>query len=132
MNTRVSIQIPGFKHGENPIPAASRLGHLLVSGAIFGLDLASGKMPDGLVSQCANAFAIMGKLLAAGGADFTQVIKVTFYLRSGENRAVINTEWVKCFPDPASRPARHVVINDALPAGQVVQLDFLAVVDELK
>jgi hypothetical protein len=35
----------------------------------------------------------------------------------------VNAEWLKAFPDPASRPARHTLQNDGLPANMLVQCD---------
>jgi 2-iminobutanoate/2-iminopropanoate deaminase len=40
---------------------------------------------------------------------------------------VIHTGWLTAFPDPASRPARHTLQNDHLPANMLVQCDALAV-----
>jgi len=44
---RKSVNIPGFRH-INPIPNASRIGNLLVSGVIVGIDPTTGKVPADL------------------------------------------------------------------------------------
>ena len=44
-----------------------------------------------------------------------------------EARAAVNWEWLKAFPDESSRPARHTVQNDHLPAKMLVQCDAIAV-----
>lgn len=125
---RRSITLTGFSHGDNPIPAASRVGPLLISGAIFGLDLATGRVPPDLEAQCANVFTLMRSILAAGAATIEDVVKVTAYLRPGVQRSVINAEWLRVFPNPESRPTRHTIINPNLPDGQLVQCDFMAFV----
>jgi 2-iminobutanoate/2-iminopropanoate deaminase len=40
--------------------------------------------------------------------------------------AAVNAEWLKAFPDPGSRPARHTQQNDHLPANMLVQCDVTA------
>ena len=62
---RRSIHIGGFKHA-NPIPNASRIGNLVMSGVILGRD-AEGKMPDSMEAQCANMFAHMKAIVEAAG-----------------------------------------------------------------
>jgi 2-iminobutanoate/2-iminopropanoate deaminase len=124
--TRKSITGPGFSHGDNPIPAASRVGPLLISGAIFGVDASTGRVPPDIESQCANVFSLMLSILAAGGATIEDVAKVTVYLRPGIQRSILNAEWLRVFPNSESRPARHTVVNPNLPDGQLIQCDFIA------
>jgi hypothetical protein len=44
-------------------------------------------------------------------------------------RQPINDEWVKMFPDPASRPARQVM-EVPMEAGVLIQCDFMAIVEQ--
>ena len=125
---RRSIQIEGFGHGTQPTPAASRVGPMLASGAIFGVEPATGKLAEGLERQCELMFDAAGRLLAAGGADWGGVLKMTFHVAPDVPRDLINQHWVRLFPDAASRPARHVVTSDRLPPRMLLQCDFLAVV----
>lgn len=125
---RKSIQVDGFGHGAQPTPAASRVGPLLASGAIFGMDPATRKVAEGLERQCELMFETAGRILAAGGAGWDDVLKMTFSVAPEVPRELLNQHWVRLFPDAASRPARHVVVNDRLPAGMHLQCDLLAVV----
>lgn len=125
---RKSINIAGFKHGNNPVPAASLLGNLLVSGAIFGTDLSTGKVAETPEQQCANMFIVLRELLAAAGGGLDDVVRMTFYLRPEVSREIVNAQWVLAFPDADSRPARHVKIDERLPAGQHLQCDVMAVI----
>ena len=52
--------------------------------------------------------------------------KLTVFLSDDANRAHVNTEWLKMFPDADDRPARHTVRTD-LRRGMLVQLEFIAV-----
>ena len=124
---RKSIDIDGFSHGKNPTPAASVLRGLLMTGAIFGTDPSTGRLAEGLEAQCEHTFANAGRILAAAGASFPDVLKMTFFIAPNVSRELINAHWVKAFPDAASRPARHVMVNDRLPTGMLVQCDVFAV-----
>lgn len=65
---RKTINVAGFSHGDQPVPAASRIGNLLVTGGIFGLDPERGTIPDAaerlaLAPQCGFASSIRGNPL---------------------------------------------------------------------
>ena len=68
MTRRRSIHIGEFKHA-NPIPNASRIGHLLMSGVILGRDPKTAEMPPSIEDQCANMFAHMKAIVEAGGGS---------------------------------------------------------------
>lgn len=123
---RKSIQVPGFSHGKNPTPAASIIGPMLMTGAIFGTDRSTGRVAESYEEQCALTFDNMRCILEAAGACFDDVLKVTVYLRPEAPREIINLHWVKAFPDEGSRPARHVVVSDRLPKGMYLQCDLVA------
>ncbi|HLZ03940.1 MAG TPA: RidA family protein [Bradyrhizobium sp.] len=123
---RKSIHIGGFKHA-NPIPNASRIGNLVMSGVILGRDEA-GNMPVSLEAQCANMFAHMKATVEAAGGTTDDIIKMTVWLKDRSQRAPLNVEWVKMFPDEHSRPARHSLQSD-MEGGALVQCDFTAVID---
>ena len=53
---RRSIEVPGLQHGA-PIPQASVVGNLLVSGGISPVDPETGVTPDGADEQVAMVFA---------------------------------------------------------------------------
>jgi 2-iminobutanoate/2-iminopropanoate deaminase len=128
MTERRSIEVSGFSHGPQPIPAASRAGNLVATGGIGGMDPASGAFPDSPERQVQLMFAQLERILAAAGASLNDVIKMTFWVRTAEVRPLINKAWIAAFPDPQSRPARHTLQNDHLPLNLVVQCDALAVI----
>jgi len=124
---RTSIETESFRHA-NPIPAASRIGPLLVSSIIGPRDPGGDRMPDDVEGQLSNLFHHVGAMLEAAGADWRHVAKMTFYVADIAVRDAINQPWTEHFPDPASRPARHTQV---LPtAGRFISCDFLAYVDD--
>ena len=125
MAERKSIHIDGFKHA-NPIPAATRLGPLLVSSVIVGRDPKTATMPDGIEEQCVNIFAHVRAMLEAAGATPADVVKMDFWVPDpASGRAIVNREWVKMFPDFNSCPSRH---THTAGGGQTIQATFMAYV----
>ena len=122
---RRSIYIDEFAH-QSPIPNASRIGNLIVSGLIRGVDPATGKFPPTMERQCAFMFQHLRRTVEAGSATVEDIIKVTFWMLQLQ-RKPINDEWVRMFPDPASRPARQIMEVPMEP-GVLVQCDFIAVI----
>jgi enamine deaminase RidA (YjgF/YER057c/UK114 family) len=126
MARRQSINSPAPRH-ENPIPNASRIGNIVMSSVIGGSNPGTRILPPTLDEQLANVFAaIKGDVEAAGGT-VDDILKITFYVKDPiKDRPVINTHWVKLFPDPEARPARH---SQTLPPDSraLVQADFFAV-----
>jgi 2-iminobutanoate/2-iminopropanoate deaminase len=126
MAKRQSINSPAPRH-ENPIPNASRIGNIVMSSVIGGSSPGTRTLPPTLDEQLANVFAaIKGDVEAAGGT-VDNILKITFYVKDPvKDRPVINNHWVKMFPDPEARPARH---SQTLPPDSraLVQADFFAV-----
>ncbi len=122
--TRRSIELESFAH-RTPIPCASRVGPLLASSVIPPFEPFSRDLPDTLEAQVANLFVRAGEILAAGGATWTDVVKMTFFVRDLAHRNAIDGPWEQHFPDPASRPARHTQIGE-LGGPQMVTCDLLA------
>jgi 2-iminobutanoate/2-iminopropanoate deaminase len=123
---RTSVYVEGFGH-KNPIPAACRIGNLLESGSIQGTDPATGKYGATLAEQSVLMFAHVKRIVEAGGGSLEDVVKVTVWLRDRANRAPINEEWLRLFPDPHSRPARHAIQAD-LDGEKLVECSFTAVI----
>lgn len=128
MTQRRSIEVAGLEHPGLPIPAASRVGPLLATGGIRGVDRETGTMPADMAGQTELMFANLRAIVEAGGGSIDRIVKVTVWIAVPEARAAVNDVWVKLFPDPAARPARHTLTYD-LPGGMLVQCDALAFID---
>ena len=72
---------------------------------------------------CANALVFA----EASGGTTDDIIKMTVWLQDRTQRAPVNVEWLKMFPDEHSRPARHALQMD-MENGALVQCDFTAVI----
>jgi 2-iminobutanoate/2-iminopropanoate deaminase len=122
-----SIELDGLHHGGMPIPVAARVGPLVVSGGISGMDRSTGTVPDGLEAQVANLFDNIGAVIAAAGGTPADIAKVTIFAPDRSARDLINEHWVATFPDEEHRPARHTLVQQ-LPGSMLVQAEIVAFV----
>src|SRR5215469_6486577 len=104
MSKRRSIEVSGLEH-VHPIPNASRIGPLLMTGGIYGKDPATGKLAPDAPGQCKLMFENI-------------------------RRVHLNPEWLAMFPDPHSRPTRHTFLDTDQPYGALVSCEVIAVVGE--
>lgn len=82
---------------------------------------------DDIVAQARQVFANMGAVLAAGGATFADVVKVTVFLTDVDDRARINAVRQEVFGE--ARPASTLVQISALAiAGAKIEVEAIAVV----
>jgi 2-iminobutanoate/2-iminopropanoate deaminase len=115
--------------GQEPIVAARR-GNTVFTSGIPGIDLRTGKLPEGPERQFAQAFENLTCLLQASGVGPDVVGLLTVWIADRGHRAHINQNWLALFPGP-NRPARKT--NQApLPAGIEVQLMAAAVTGETR
>jgi enamine deaminase RidA (YjgF/YER057c/UK114 family) len=127
MAKRQSINGSRARH-ENPIPNASRIGNIVMSSVIGGANPGTRELPSTLEAQVANVFGYIRHDIEAAGGSVDDIIKITFYVKDpATQRAALNAEWLKMFPDADARPARH---TQPLPADSraMVQADFVAVI----
>jgi 2-iminobutanoate/2-iminopropanoate deaminase len=129
MANRFSIEVSGVKH-QNPIPAASRKGPFVVSGAISGADPESGKVTEDLDAQCRQMFENVRRLIAAAGGTPDDIVKMTVWITDRALRPTLNKYWVEMFPDPHSRPARHTVASGDFTPPMQIQCDLMAVIGD--
>jgi 2-iminobutanoate/2-iminopropanoate deaminase len=121
-----SINVPGLAHNA-PIPVGARVANVLCSSAIAGKHPATGRLASDPIDQARLAFDNLKLFLEAGGATLADVVKLTVYVKDDSVREHVNAHWLACWPDPAQRPARHIVVHD-LQHGMALQLETLAVV----
>ncbi len=123
---RQSIEVTSFKH-VNPIPAASRIGPLLVSSVIAARDPGEQTVPETAEAQYANLFHHIGQILQEAGAEWRHIARISFYVPDISFRDSCNPIWVEHFPDPTARPARHTqFIADA----KLATCEFIAYIDD--
>lgn len=124
--SRQSINIPGLSHLTG-IPVASRIGPLLVSSIITPFRPGTRTASGDPLEQFAQIFEHMKSMLDAAGATWDDVAKINFWVSDLAHRQLVEPLWIKLFPDPNSRPARHTQLaTDA----QFITGDFLAYITQ--
>ena len=126
MPWRESFEIENVKHNA-PIPMAARVGNFLYTSGIMGGDPDTGQMPAAVEDQAKNCFRNLQRVLDKAGAKTTDVLKVTVYIKSNNNRQAVNPAWLEMFPDPHSRPARHQTVVETLNFD--IQIEAFAVIE---
>lgn len=111
--------------GLDPEPMAVRMGPLLFTNGIAGVDPATGQLGTTPEEQFALAFRNLRRLLDDAGCGLDAVGLVTVFIPGPDYRQYINPPWLEQFPDEADRPARKTNhVN--LPEGVYVQLQATA------
>lgn len=126
MAKRKSIEIKGFTH-QNPIPNATRIGNILVSGVVVGFEPGTRDIPADLDRQLENMFTHVKAIVEAAGGTTDDIIKLTVWLKNPGDRELLNRHWTRMFPDPHARPSRHTLPMAGGGAGTLVQCDVMAV-----
>ncbi len=115
MGKREEIRIPTAMEPLSHYTDAVRAGDLLFISGIVPTD-AQGNLVGGddVVAQTRRVFESMGKVLAAAGATFADVVKVVIFLTDVDDRPKIN-------------PVRQEVFGGTRPASTLVEISRLAI-----
>jgi reactive intermediate/imine deaminase len=115
MEERVEIRVDELAEPISHYTDAVRVGGLLFVSGCVPIDR-DGRLVGGsdVVAQARQVFANVGAVLAAAGASFADVVKVTLYLVDVDDRALIN-------------PVRQEVFGATRPASTLVEVSRLAI-----
>ena len=110
-----------------PYSHAIKWGNMLFTSGQIPLDPASGQVVEGGIrAQTRQALENLKQVLAAGGADFGNVVKTTCFLNDMNDFAQFNEVYAEFFKDDP--PARSCVAVDRLPKDVLVEIEAIAVV----
>jgi 2-iminobutanoate/2-iminopropanoate deaminase len=129
MTRREEIRVPALAEPISHYTDAVRAGDLLfVSGCVPVNGEGRLVGGDDIVAQTRQVFANMRAVLAAGGATFGDVVKVTVYLLDVDDRAAVNEVRAEIFG--ASRPASTLVeVSRLAIPGARIEVEAVASVD---
>lgn len=128
MTDRQEYRVEGLPEPFSHYTDAVRAGNLLFISGCVALD-ADGKLvgEGDVVGQARQVFENIGLCLAAGGATFADVVKLTTFLTDVEDRARINAVRQEFFGD--ARPASTLVEVSALVLPEfLIEVEAVAVV----
>jgi reactive intermediate/imine deaminase len=116
VTSRDEIDVPGqaapISHYAHAVRADGPL--LFVSGVVPVDEQGRLVGGDDVVEQARAVFRNLGAVLAAGGASFADVVKVSVFLTDVDDRPLIN-------------PVRQEVFGEARPASTLVEVSRLAI-----
>jgi 2-iminobutanoate/2-iminopropanoate deaminase len=115
MSKRAEFRVTGQSEPISHYTDAVRAGDLLFVSGCVPVD-GEGRLVGGddVVTQARQVLANVGAVLAAAGATFADVVKVTVYLTDIADRAAIN-------------PVRQEVFGETRPASTLVEVSALAI-----
>lgn len=91
-----------------PVPQAVEAGGWIYVSALFGADPATHAIPAEARDEAEQVFANLAAILAAAGADLTDVVRVGIVMRALQrDRPVFNQVWAERFGE--HRPARSAI-----------------------
>jgi 2-iminobutanoate/2-iminopropanoate deaminase len=91
-----------------PVPQAVEAGGWIYVSALFGADPAGHAIPADARAEAAQLFDNLTAILAAAGADLTDVVRVGIVMRGLQrDRPVFNQVWAERFGE--HRPARSAI-----------------------
>ncbi len=113
MTARQEYRVEGLPEPFSHYTDAVRAGDLLFVSGCVSIDEHGQVVGEGdVVAQARQVFANIGLVLAAAGASFADVVKVTTFLTDIDDRARIN-------------PVRQEFFGEARPASTLVEVSAL-------
>jgi 2-iminobutanoate/2-iminopropanoate deaminase len=102
------IHTEGAPSHTGPVPQAVEAGGWIYVSALFGADPATHAIPAEARDEAEQVFANLVAILAAAGADLTDVVRVGIVMRALQrDRPVFNQVWAERFGE--HRPARSAI-----------------------
>lgn len=122
---REAVFTPHAPAPVGPYSQAIRAGGFIFVAGQIPLDPATGQLVEGSIEeQTRRVLENLKAVLAACGAELSDVVKTTVFLRSMEDFAAVNRVYAEYFPQPA--PARSAVAVAELPRGARVEIEAIA------
>lgn len=111
-----------------PIPMGIRIGNMVYSSGIHGMDPATQTVPDDPARQVALVFQHMGTIVRNAGGSTGDIALVVFHVADDSIRPLVHDQWLAMFPDDDDRPARNTVLTP-LGMGMVIHVMMTAVLE---
>ena len=117
--------LPGIEPGPYPFSQVVEAnGFVFLAGQVGDVPGGHGAVPGGIEPETRAMLDNVGRLLAAVGLGFEDVIKCTVYLRDFADFAAMNAVYREYFP--TEPPTRATVGVTALAADYGVEIEVLA------
>ena len=108
-----------------PYSQATATETLVYTSGQLGIDVATGKLAEGVENQAHCAMKNLGELLKAKGLGYASIVKTTIFLKDLADFATVNAVYASYFA--GEYPARSTIQVAALPLGGLVEIECVAV-----
>ena len=109
-----------------PYVQAQKIDNLIFTSGQLGIDMATGKLAEGVSAQAHAAMKNLGSILREAGADYADIIKTTIFVQDLADFKTVNEIYATYFD--GTFPARSCVQVAALPLGGLVEIEAIALV----
>ncbi len=110
-----------------PYSHAVKVGKMVFTSGQIGIDPAVGEMVNGVEAQTIQAINNLKAVLEAAGSSMANIVKTTVFVKNMSDFSKINKLYDMMIPAPY--PARSCVEVAALPAGALVEIEAMALLD---
>jgi 2-iminobutanoate/2-iminopropanoate deaminase len=125
---REVIRTDGAPQPIGPYVQAVRVGRFVFTAGQIPLDPVSGRMVEGgIEEQTKRVLENLKAILEAAGSSLSRVVRTTCFLADLEDFAAFNRIYAKYFGE--NPPPRTTVQAARLPAGALVEIDCIAIVE---
>lgn len=111
-----------------PYSQAVRCGSMLFCSGQIPINPETGEIVEGdVTAQAKQVFKNIKAVLSAAGADESNVVKATVFLKDMADFAAVNRVYASFFEKCATLPARSAVAVRSLPKDVMVEVEVIAV-----
>lgn len=111
-----------------PYSQAIVVGDMLYTSGQIPVDPATGNIPEGVTAQANQAFTNLKNLIAAAGADISNTVKTTVFIKNISDFATINEIYATYFTEPF--PARSCVEVARLPKDVLLEVEAIVALEK--
>lgn len=119
------IRTPNAPAPVGPYSQAVKAGNTLYCSGQIPLNPSTGSIPDSIEAQTRQVMENLHAVLTAGGADFSNVVKTTVFLKDMNDFPAMNAVYAEAFGETAA-PARSTVQAARLPKDVLVEIEAIA------
>jgi len=99
-------------------------GMVFVSGTVAMNPVSNSMVPGGIKEQATQTLENVKAILEAGGSGLEKVLKVSVYLKDGNDFKVMNEVYSSFFGD--HKPTRTTVVTGFVRDGILIEIDCVA------
>ena len=107
-----------------PYSQATAIDSMVFTSGQLGIDMATGKLAEGVEAQAHCAMKNLGEILKAKALDYSAILKTTIFLKDMADFAAVNAVYASYFS--GDYPARSCIQVAALPLGGLVEIECVA------